>query len=187
MRSADMPRRIAKANEKRIVWSTVKTRLNDFDRKGLLADPGALWLSKDNQSFLHARFSLGVDPLDVYKRRIYAALFPPFEKPVRVADARKAIAEYRKAIRLPEGLLELHVFWCATACQFSMEFGYADEAYFDSLLRQFEAALGLLPSADSSLRDAAIARLLAVRDEMDVGYGVQDEMDWRLEQAGAGS
>ncbi len=141
-------------------------------------------LSQDNRSFLHARFSLGADPLDVYKQRMRAALFPPLNKPVRVADARRTLSEYRKAIGRLEGLLELHVFWCETACRFSMDYGYAEDAYFDPLLRQFEAALKLLLSVDLSPREAALARLVAVRDEMDVGYGVQDEMSWLLEQAG---
>lgn len=175
-------------SKKPIGWSTVKTRLKDFDREGLLGLIHDLYgLSKDNRSFLHARFSMGADPLGVYKQRMYTALFPPLEKPVRVADARQAIAEYRKAIGRPEGLLELYVFWCETACRFSMDFGYADEPYFDSLLRQFEAALKLLPSMDSPPREAALARLVAVRDEIDVGYGVRDEMAWLLEQAGDAS
>lgn len=183
-----MSERIARSSKKGTSWSTVKTRLKDFDRGGLMGLIQDLYgLSKDNQSFLNARFSLGADPLSVYKQRMYTALFPPSEKPVRMADARKAIAEYRKALGRPEDLLELRVFWCETACRFSMEFGYADEPYFDSLLRQFEAALKILSSADSSLREAALARLAAVRDGIDVGYGVRDEMAWLLEQAGDAS
>lgn len=33
-------------------------------------------------------------------------------------------------------------------------------------------------------RQSAIARLTAVRDRTDVGYGVQDDMNWLLERAG---
>lgn len=179
-----MPKRIDKPGGKRIGWSTVKTRLKVIDHAGLLGLIHDLYgLSQDNRSFLNSRFSLSADPLDPYRRRIDAALYPPLDKPVRVADARKAVSEYRKAIGLPEGLLELHVFWCETACRFSMEFGVAEDAYFDPLLRQFDAALKVLPSINSSLRESALARLVVVRDEMDVGYGVQDEMAWLLEQA----
>ncbi len=165
-------------------WGEVKTRLAEFDRAGLLALVQDLYtLNKINQSFFHARFSLGTNSLAVYKKRIHDALFPDWNKPVRVAEARKAITEYRKAIGQPEGLLELHVFWCETASGFSMEFGYADEGYFNALLRQFEAALKQLDAVAGPIRRTAIARLNAVRDRTQVGYGVQDEMSWLLERA----
>lgn len=166
-------------------WSDVRAKLTEFDRAGLLALVQDLYtLNKTNQSFLHARYSLGTDALAVYKKRIHEALFPDWNKPVRIAEAKKAIAEYRKAVGQPEGLLELHVFWCETASGFSMEFGYADEGYFDALLRQFEAALRALGFVAEATRHSAIARLTAVRDRTDVGYGVQDDMNWLLERAG---
>ncbi|MEK7207057.1 MAG: hypothetical protein AAB134_04155 [Pseudomonadota bacterium] len=166
------------------VWGEVKTRLSEFDRAGLLALVQDLYaLNKTNQSFLHARFSPGMDSLAVYKKRIHDALFPDWNKPVRVAEARKAITEYRKAIGQPEGLLELHVFWCETASGFSMDLGYADEGYFNALLRQFEAALERLGAVAEPIQRTTITRLKAVRDRTQVGYGVQDEMSWLLGRA----
>lgn len=165
-------------------WGDVKAKLAEFDRAGLLALTQDLYtLNKTNQSFLHARFSLGTDSLAVYKKRIHDALFPDWNKPVRVAEAKKAITEYRKAIGQPEGLLELHVFWCETASGFSMDLGYADEGYFNALLRQFETALKQLGAVAEPIRRTAIARLKAVRDRTQVGYGVQDEMSWLLGRA----
>jgi len=166
-------------------WGDVKAKLAEFDRAGLLALVQDLYvLNKVNQSFLHARFALGTDSLAVYKKRIHDALFPDWNKPVRAAEARKAIAEYRKAVGRSEGLLELHVFWCETASGFSMEFGYADEGYFNALLRQYEAALKQLGAVAEPIRRTAISRLKGVRERTDVGYGVQDEMSWLLEHAG---
>lgn len=166
-------------------WGDVKTKLAEFDRAGLLGLVQDLYaLNQTNRSFLHARFSLGANALDAYKKRIHDALFPDWNKQVRVAEAKKALAEYRKAIGEPGGLLELHVFWCETASGFVMEFGYADEGYFDALLRQFEAALKELSLIDEATRQSTIARLTVVRDRTDVGYGVQDDMNWLLERAG---
>lgn len=49
-------------------WSDVKTKLADFDRAGLLGLVQDLYAaSKDNKAFLHARFGLGDDPLDLTK------------------------------------------------------------------------------------------------------------------------
>jgi len=121
-------------------------------------------------------FSPGTDSLAVYKKRIHDALFPEWNKPARVAEATKVLVEYRKAIDEPGGLLELHVFWCETASGFVMEFGYADESYFDALLRQFEAALSALGSVSEAVRQSAIFRLTGIRDRTEVGYGVQDDM-----------
>ena len=86
----------------------------------------------------------------------------------------------------PEDLLELHVFWCETASRFSMEFGYADEGYFDALLRQFEAAIEHLGAVDEATRQTITSRLNGVRDRTVVGYGVQDEMTWLLKHAVGG-
>jgi hypothetical protein len=49
-------------------WTDVKTRLADFDRAGLIGLIQDLYAAnKDNQAFLHARFSLGDDVLKPYK------------------------------------------------------------------------------------------------------------------------
>ena len=64
-----------------------------------------------------------------------------------------------------------------------MEFGYADEGYFDALLRQFEAAIEHLGAVDEATRQTITSRLNGVRDRTVVGYGVQDEMTWLLKHA----
>lgn len=166
-------------------WGGVKAKLADLDRDGLVSLTADLYaLNKTNRSFLHTRFSLGVDALATYRKRIHDALFPDWNKPVKVAEAKKAISEYRKATGHPAGLLELHVFYCETAAAFSMDLGYADEAYFDALLRQFEAALKGLRDVNETTGKSAIERLVAVRDRTDVGYGVKDDMSYLLERAG---
>ena len=57
------------ANVKKAVsWSDVKAKLTDFDRAGLIGLVQDLYVaSKDNQSFLHARFALGENVLKPYK------------------------------------------------------------------------------------------------------------------------
>jgi hypothetical protein len=162
-------------------WSDVKDRLADFDHARLLELVADLYaFHSDNKSFLHARFGLGANPLDDYKRRIGMALAPDvFRKPnadPSVATAKRAIAEYAKAVADPLGLLELRVFWCETAVGFSMEFGFADERYLDALLRQFRDASQALSAVDEPLLGEYIGRLEAVRDKAQMGYGVQEEM-----------
>ncbi|MGH6894125.1 MAG: hypothetical protein ACREEP_17915, partial [Dongiaceae bacterium] len=157
-----------------------------FDRAGLLGLVQDLYaVNKENQVFLHARFSVGADPLAVYKKRIETALFPDWNKPVRIAEAKKAIADYRKAIGLPDGLLELQIYFCEVAMGFSMEYGYMDENYADAIALQFEAALQGLTAAPQFAQSPGCGRLDKVRLlAADVGYGLHDEMDYMMEQAG---
>ena len=162
-------------------WTDVKARLADFDRaslQGLVKD--LYGASKDNQSFLHARFGLGADVLNPYKARIDRWLWPDLLKnqEVSASKAKKVIADYKKAIGRPEGLAELMVFYCERASDFSNAFGFADEAYFGALLKVFEQALKISITLPIDQRDAVLDRLDDVRSiSHNFGYGVGDEMD----------
>jgi hypothetical protein len=58
-------------------WSDIKSRLSDFDRAGLIGlIQGLYTASKETQVFLHARFSLGSDVLEPYKKMIARWLWP---------------------------------------------------------------------------------------------------------------
>jgi hypothetical protein len=58
-------------------WTDVKAKLGDFDRAALLCVIQSLYAAhKDNQTFLHARFGLGEDVLEPYKRTIDRWLWP---------------------------------------------------------------------------------------------------------------
>jgi hypothetical protein len=96
-------------------WSDVKTALLDFDRAGLRGLVRDLYTaSKDNQAFLHARLRLGQDHLRPFKASISKWISPDLMKgqPVSVARAKKAIADYKKAIGHPSGMAELSIFYC---------------------------------------------------------------------------
>jgi hypothetical protein len=90
-----------RASRTQPTWSDLKAKLADFDRAkllGLVADLYAA--SRENQTFLHARFDLGEEAVEVYKATISRWVYPDFIKGERVsvATAKKAIADYRKAI-----------------------------------------------------------------------------------------
>ena len=159
-------------------WSDVKTRLADFDRAGLLGLVQDLYAaSKDNKTFLHARFGLGDDPLKPYKDVITQWINPPdYRKPQSVAKAKKAISDYKKALGQPEGVAELTVFYCEEVFDFLAGCGMDDEGFYDALVRMFEQALkgtATLPEAQPLM-----ARLDLVRQRChNLGYGVGDDMD----------
>jgi hypothetical protein len=169
-------------------WSDVKTKLADFDRAGLLGLLQALYAAnKENQAFLHARLNLGDDVLQPYKVTIDRWLWPDVFKnqDTSVAKAKKAIADYKKAVGQPDGLAELMVFYCERAAGFSNDIGLQDEGYFDALMRMFEQALKVIAALPNTARPALLARLDDVRRiSHNFGYGVGDDMDELLAEHG---
>lgn len=169
-------------------WSDVKTKLADFDRASLIGLVQDLYAaSKDNQTFLHARFALGDDVLKPYKTAIDRWLWPDVFKNqnTSVANAKKAISDYKKAIGHPEGSAELMVFYCERAAGFSNDVGLQDEGYFDALVRMFEQALKAITASPDAARPALLARLDEVRRiSHNFGYGVGDDMDALLAEHG---
>ena len=176
------------AKKTTLSWSNVKAKLVDFDRAGLLGLVQDLYAaSKDNQTFLHARFGLGDDVLKPYKTTIDRWLWPDMFKnqDTAVSKAKKAISDYKKAIGQPEGLAELMVFYCERAAGFSDDVGLQDEGYFDALVRMFEQALKVIHSLPEDARPALLGRLDAVRrTSYNFGYGVGNDMDDLLAEHG---
>ena len=161
-------------------WSDVKARLAEFDRAGLLGLVQDLYAaSKDNQAFLHTRFDLGDDVLDLYKATIDRWLWPDVyrNQNFSVSKAKKAISDYKKASRHPEGLAELMVFFCERGAGFCREFGADDEAFMAALVRMFEQALKQVAALPEDQRGAMLDRLDRVSVVSDaLGSGVADYM-----------
>jgi hypothetical protein len=162
-------------------WTNVKAELSSFDRLGLLGLIQDLYAAhKDNQTFLHARFGLGVDVLKPYKETLDRWLWPDVlrNQDTSVVKAKQAISSYRKAVGDPGGLAELMVFYCERATGFCSDVGYQDDVYFDALVRMFEQALKAIAQLSASDRRAPIARLDKVRAvSHNFGYGVGEDMD----------
>jgi hypothetical protein len=169
-------------------WSDIKANSTDFDRAGMLVLVQDLYIaSKDNQAFLHARPGLGNDPLKPYKASIDRWLWPNAfgNQDISVSKAKKAIADYKRAIGRPEGLAELMVFYCEQAAGFSNDVGLQDEGYFNALVRMFEQTVKTSVKLAAERRDALLGRLDAVRHiSHNFGYEVGDDMDVVLAEHG---
>jgi len=155
-----------------------------LDRTALLSLIQDLYSAdKDNQTFLHTRFGLGDDVLQPFKETIERWLWPDVRRGqnVSVAKAKLTISRYRKAIGNPAGLAELMVFYCEQAAGFSNDVGFADENYFDALVRMFEQVLLAADALPAAARETLIARLDRVRIICDdFGYGLGEDMDFLL-------
>jgi hypothetical protein len=100
----------------------------DFNRAGLRGLVQDLYTaSKDNQAFLHARLGLGHDQLRPFKASISRWVSPDLMKGqhIWVSKAKKAIADYKKAIGRPDGMAELSIFYCEEA------FGFLESCSMD--------------------------------------------------------
>jgi hypothetical protein len=162
-------------------WADIKARLSDFDRAGLLGLVHDLYAAnKDNQTFLHARFRLGDDVLKPYKDVIDRWLWPdPFKnQDISITKAKRAIADYKKAVGYPEGLAELMVFYCERAAGFCDDVGMNSESFFDALVRMFEQALKATIALDTEQKAEFFARLnKVIHVSHNFGYGVGDDMN----------
>jgi len=167
-------------------WADVKAKLAGFDRAALLGLVHDLYVArKDNQSFLQARFGLGENALEPYKKIIDRWFWPDVmrQQDTSVSKAKQAIADYKKALGDPTGVAELMVYYCERAAGFSRDVSHDDAGYFDALVRMFEQALKTTDTLRASVRGNLIVRLERVRDiSREFGYDVADHMDVLLSE-----
>ena len=162
-------------------WSDVRTVLLDFDRAGLRGLVQDLYTaSKDNQAFLHARLGLGHDQLQPFKASISRWICPDLMKNQRisVSKAKKAIADYKKAIGRPEGIAELSIFYCEEAFGFLESCSIEDESYFAALVRTYGRSLDIVSSLAPADRSTYVERLDRLRSRgRNVGWAVEEEFN----------
>ena len=172
---------VAKDKSASPTWADVRAFLLTFDRAGLQGLIQDLYAaSGDNQAFLHARFGLGLDQLGPYKATISRWINPDLMKneTVSVSKAKKAIADYRKAIGRPEGLAELSVFFCEEVFSFVEGCSFSDVSYFVALIRMYDRSLNFVLSLPLAERRAYVERLGKLRSRAKhVGWGVEDELN----------
>jgi hypothetical protein len=172
---------VAKDKSASPTWADVKALLLTFDRAGLQGLVQDLYAaSKDNQAFLHARFGLGPDQLSPFKPTISRWINPDLmrNQAVSASKAKKAIADYDKAIGRPEGLAELSIFFCEEAFSFAEGCSFSDERYFVALIRMYDRSVNRVLSLPLAERRAYVERLGKLRlRTKHVGWGVEDELN----------
>ena len=174
------PAKSAKPHKKKATWTDVKAAISNFERPALIGLISDLYaFSLENKDFLHARFSLGADVLKPYKKVIEEALFPDVmaNDDVEIAVAKKAIANYGKAVGDPKGMLELMVYFVECGAAFSLDVGYGDENFFESLERMYEKAIKLLLTLDEATIDEYRDRFKElVASTKNIGWGFHDTL-----------
>ena len=175
------------AKEKRTSpsWIDVKAALFGFDRAGLLGLLQDLYAaSKNNQAFVHARLALGDNQLKPYKATISRWISPDMMRNQRISisTAKRAIADYKKAVGRPEGLAELSAFYCEEALSFLESCSLDDERYDVALIRMYDQSLKFVLSLPVAMRPAYLERLDQLRSRAKhVGGQLHDVLNdlWR--------
>lgn len=168
--------KISRNKSTKIPWKTVKGALGRIDRKGLLNLIEELYLlHPDNQTFLLTRYRL-VDDLEPYKASIREYVHPKWNQPIRLNEARKAFARYKKAIGEPEGMLELAVYYVECGTSYTLKYGDIDEAFYNSMESMLNQAVKLLAKAGPDAKEKYRPRFKALMDKAygEIGWGYGD-------------
>ena len=169
-------------------WRAVKAALESFDRPGLLGLIHDLYaVDKDNKAFLHARLGLGSDQLAPYKATISRWICPDLmrSQSVSISKAKKAIADYKKAVGEPAGLTELSIFYCEEAFSFFESCAFEDDRYFVAVIRMYNQAVKLVLVRPVAERHGYAKRLGNLRSRArPVGWGIDDQLNSIWYEAG---
>jgi hypothetical protein len=162
-------------------WKAVKAALQSFDRAGLLGLVQDLYgVDKVNKAFLHARLGLGSDQLASYKAIISRWICPDLmrSQSVSISKAKKAIADYKKAIGEPAGLAELSIFYCEEALNFLESCAFEDERYSVALIRMYDQAVKRVLDLPAAERHGYVKRLGNLRSRpRQISWGIDDELN----------
>jgi len=99
-------------------------------------------------------------------------------RPISVSKAKKAIADYKKAIGRPEGMAELSIFYCEEAFGFLESCSMEDESYFAALIRMYGRSLKFVSRLPPAERATYLERLEKLRSRgRHIGWGVEEELN----------
>ena len=177
----------AKRNTSGPTWSDVNAAVVNLGQTQLVKLVADLYrLSKENQAFLHARFSVGDDPLGPYKKTIHECMYPDVfsNQPVQVSKAKRTISSYSKAVGDPLGEAELMTFPVECGNNFTADFGDIDEAFYDALIRMYRRAIDKVLSLPEEQRSEFKDRLEAIMSSSsDIGWGYHDMLSDDYDEA----
>ena len=162
--------------EKTITWKDIKTVLSKEDTHGLMTLIKTLYsLNEENKTFIETKYSL-VDPLEPYKVIIDDSINPePMDGELSLAEGRRAISRYRKAVGDPIGIIELMIYYVECGNKFTLNYGDIDEPFYDSLMSMFDNILKNLAKSDKKTVEKYLPRLQDIVNEVKgMGWGYYD-------------
>ncbi len=167
-------------------WTAIKRHLKDWDTAQLTALVKDLYDSSSaNRTFLEARTQAttsGGAALEIYRTRIVEQFFPKrgFGK-LKLAEARKAVREYKKATGNAEGTIELLLTYLENGNEFTCRYGDIDERFYDSLCSVMDELVEMLKSEGPVAYAKVSDRLDHVATKASgIGWGYGDHINWAV-------
>ena len=161
-------------------WSTIKTAASELSQKELLGLVGELYrLSSQNKAFLHARFADQSIAMDEFKTIVSECLNPDVsrDRPLQVAKAKKAVADFCKAVADPAAHAELMLFFLEQGNAFALEYGDIDAGFYSALVAMARHAAEVICSLPIGLQEPFMERLgEVVRSSSGIGWGYHDDL-----------
>jgi len=160
-------------------WALARQQMKSWSRPALLALIKDLHdASAENRDFLLARFQAedaGGEALEGYRTRIVEQFFPRrgFGK-LKLAEARKAIRDYRHATGNVAGAIDLMLTFVESGTKFTREFGVVETTYYSRLASMMNEMSGLLCNEGVELYPrfrGRIRQLASHADHIGWGYG----------------
>ncbi len=175
-----MPEKTNKPTKKPGAWSAARKHLSTWDNPALLALVKNLYDSAaGNRDFIHARCLAednGGEVLETYRSKIVEQFFPKrgFGK-LHLAEARKAIRDYRKATGNIPGTADLLMTYVESGARFTSEYGDIDERFYSSVESALDDLADLLRGEARDLYPQFRQRLAEVETVTDgIGWGFHD-------------
>lgn len=168
-------------NEKKSTnWLSVRQRFSDWSKPALIALIKDLYeASPDNRDFLQARFQAEENAgaaLEKYRRKIVEQFFPArgFGK-LKLAEARKAIRDYRKATGNLTGTIDLMLAYVESGTEFTCQFGDINESFYNSLESVLNEMAQLLMQQGREIYPQFRERVQSLTTHADhIGWGYGD-------------
>jgi hypothetical protein len=163
-------------------WSAIRRYLNAQSKPALLTLVKDLYdASSGNRDFLHARVQAEAgdgSAVEKYRRTIIEQFYPPrgFGK-LKLAEARKAIRDYRRATGDLAGTIELMLTYVENGTQFTRDYGDINAAYYDSLESVLREMTQLLRKEEPALYPQFRERIHGLEAHADhIGWGYGDAL-----------
>ena len=161
-------------------WSAVKTVVGKLSQEELLGLVADLYrLSKPNQAFLHARYADAETAMEDCKKIISDCLYPDVQRdrPLQVAKAKKAVADFCKAVADPAAHADLMLFFVEQGNAFTLEYGDIDAGFYSALVAMARRAAEVIRSLPVNLQEPFRERLgEVVRSSSGIGWGYHDDL-----------
>jgi hypothetical protein len=161
-------------------WSAVKSAAIKLNRDELIGLTAELYrLSKQNQTFLHARFADAEAVLEESKVVVGDCLYPDMQRdrPLQVAKAKKVVADFCKAVANPIAQADLMMVFLEQGNAFTVEYGDVDAGFYNALLTMARRAAETICVLPHELQQAFRNRFAeVVQTSSGIGWGYHDEL-----------